>query len=189
MALCVLFMTLRTSWFEVGSVDHSATETLHHLHPFLHYLSYWLNPTGDGILFMTLWHFVVCSWLYGTSKDLMVWSRECWPLSRTDTSPFTSLSTLFKSYRDNGSVIMKGSMQWSANQSWAEFHLQCDSNPGPHDLKTEVQTTQPPWYFSMFILLLLTYLKTAGWVANNVDPDQTKYSEVPDLVIHYLCNY
>ena len=36
---------------------------------------------------------------------------------------FTSLSTLFKSYRDDGRVIMKGSVEWIAIQSWAEFCL------------------------------------------------------------------
>ena len=51
---------------------------------------------------------------------------------------FTSLSTLFKSYRDDGRVIMKGSVQGSAIQSWAEFRLQWDSNPGLH--KSEVRS-------------------------------------------------
>ena len=42
---------------------------------------------------------------------------------------FTSLSTLLKSYRDDGRMIMKGSVQWNAVQSWAVFRLQRDSNP------------------------------------------------------------
>ena len=37
---------------------------------------------------------------------------------------FTSLSTLYISYPDNGKVIMIGSVQWSTVQSWAEFCLQ-----------------------------------------------------------------
>ena len=32
---------------------------------------------------------------------------------------------------DDDGVKMKGSVQWSAIQSWAEFRLQWDSNPGP----------------------------------------------------------
>ena len=40
---------------------------------------------------------------------------------------FTSLSTVFKSYRDNGEMI-KVTMQWGVMQSWAEFHLYRESN-------------------------------------------------------------
>ena len=47
---------------------------------------------------------------------------------------FMSLSTLFKSYWYDGRMIMNGSTQWSAIQSKAEFHFQCDSNLRLHDL-------------------------------------------------------
>ena len=36
---------------------------------------------------------------------------------------FTSRPTLFKSYQDNGRMIMKGSVPWNTVQSWAEFLL------------------------------------------------------------------
>ena len=39
------------------------------------------------------------------SSEIMIWS-------------FISLSTLFKPYRDDGRVIMKGSVQWSTIQKW-----------------------------------------------------------------------
>ena len=41
---------------------------------------------------------------------------------------FTSLSTLYMSYQDDGRAIMKGSVQYSVVQSRAEFCLQRDSN-------------------------------------------------------------
>ena len=44
---------------------------------------------------------------------------------------FMSLSTLFKSYRDDGRVITKGSVQWNTLQSRAESHFQLVSNLGP----------------------------------------------------------
>ena len=47
---------------------------------------------------------------------------------------FTSLLALFKSYRDAGIVIMKGSVQGSAVQSCTQFSLLRDSNPAPHGL-------------------------------------------------------
>ena len=50
---------------------------------------------------------------------------------------FTSLSTLFKPYRDNGRVC-------AMRLSLAEFRHQRDSNPGPHKPKLAVLTTQPP---------------------------------------------
>ena len=40
----------------------------------------------------------------------------------TIVSCFMSLSTLFKSFRDDGRVIMEGSVQWSTVQRWAEFY-------------------------------------------------------------------
>ena len=61
---------------------------------------------------------------------------------------FTSLSTLFKLYWDNGRMIMKGSVWWSFVQSWTEFRLQQDSNPGPCDPKSGAFITQPPWLFT-----------------------------------------
>ena len=49
---------------------------------------------------------------------------------------FTSFSTSSESHRDNGSMIMKGSVQCNAIHL-AEFCLQLDVNLGPHDLKLE----------------------------------------------------
>ena len=60
---------------------------------------------------------------------------------------FTSLSTLFKSYQDNGRVIMKGSEQRGFLQSGAEFRLKRDSNPGLHEPKLEALTILAPWHF------------------------------------------
>ena len=45
-----------------------------------------------------------------------------------DDLVFTSL----QHYRDTEIVMMKSSVQWSAVQSCAEFHLQLNWNPGPH---------------------------------------------------------
>ena len=50
-----------------------------------------------------------------------------------DDLVFTSLSTLFKSYWDNGRMMMNRFVQWSTVQSWAELCLQQDSNPWPCD--------------------------------------------------------
>ena len=71
-------------------------------------------------------------------KLMMLWTTGSWC--------FMSLSTLSMSHRDNGRLIMKGSVQWSIVQSWAEFHLQQDSN---QDLVIRVLTTQPPGGFSV----------------------------------------
>ena len=56
---------------------------------------------------------------------------------------FMSLSTLFKSYWDDGSVTMTGSVQCSTIQ----FCLQLDSNSQPCDPMSRVLTTHPPRYF------------------------------------------
>ena len=61
---------------------------------------------------------------------------------------FTPLSTLFKSYWDDRRLIMKGFVQWSIIQSWAEFCVQRDSNLRSHDTKSEALTKQPPGHFS-----------------------------------------
>ena len=42
---------------------------------------------------------------------------------------------------------MKGSVQWSDMQSWAEFCFQWDSNPETHNLRLWVLTTRPPGHF------------------------------------------
>ena len=44
---------------------------------------------------------------------------------------FTSLSTVFQSYRDDGRANMKGSVQWSAVYVREESLLKRDSNPRP----------------------------------------------------------
>ena len=48
---------------------------------------------------------------------------------------FTSLSTVFQSYRDDGRAIFKGSVQWSAVYVREESLLKRDSNPRPGDTK------------------------------------------------------
>ena len=48
---------------------------------------------------------------------------------------FTSLSTVFQSYKDDGRVSMKGTLQWSAVYVRKESRLQQDSNPRPSDPK------------------------------------------------------
>ena len=57
---------------------------------------------------------------------------------------FTFLSISLKSYWDDGSVIIKGSVQWNAVHSWAELHHQWYSNLTPHDPKSRMITTRPP---------------------------------------------
>ena len=47
----------------------------------------------------------------------------------------------YLSFQYDRSVITKGSVQWCTIQSWAEFCLQQDLNPGPHDQKSEPLTT------------------------------------------------
>ena len=103
----------------------------------------------------------------------------------------TSLSTLSKSNKDDGRVIIKGSVQWSAVQSRVEFHLQWDSNQGPHDPRSEMLTTLSPRHFSLYgkrlkISKTLLYtilaqnfpfkqlcLRILSGMAISVDPDQT----------------
>ena len=58
---------------------------------------------------------------------------------------FTSLSTLFKSYRDDRRVIMKGPVQSNAIQSWAEFCHQGDSNPRLSNSKLGVFLCEQKW--------------------------------------------
>ena len=43
---------------------------------------------------------------------------------------FTSFSTVFQSYRDNGWVIMKGYVQWNSVYDEKD-HLKLGSNPAP----------------------------------------------------------
>ena len=52
-------------------------------------------------------------------------------------------STVFQSFRDDGRVKMKGSMQWSAVKVREESRLQRDSNPRPRDLKSGALTARP----------------------------------------------
>ena len=61
----------------------------------------------------------------------------------------------FKSYREDRSVAMKCSVQWSAVQPWTEFHLQQDLNPGPCDPKSEALTIRTPWHFLHGLSLFL----------------------------------
>ena len=62
---------------------------------------------------------------------------------------FMSLSTLFMSYWEDEEVIGKGSVHWSITQSWGKLCLPQDSNPGPHDPKSEVLTA-PPYLLCIF---------------------------------------
>ena len=52
-------------------------------------------------------------------------------------------STVFQSFRDDGRVNMKGSVQWSAVQVREESRLQRDSNPRPRDPKSGALTARP----------------------------------------------
>ena len=64
---------------------------------------------------------------------------------------FMSLSTLLKSYRDDGGMKMKGSVQ-------CRIPPLADLNLGPHDLKSGTLTTQPPGpSFSKLTMLFVTY--------------------------------
>ena len=94
----------------------------------------------------------------GWTRKLLVSSRTVHPtepprlaLMMTMVWSFTSLSTLFKSYQDDTRTIMKGSVQWSPVQSWAEFCLQPDANPGPSDPKSGVLTTWASEHFHAII--------------------------------------
>ena len=49
------------------------------------------------------------------------------------TCNFTSFSTVFKSYQDNGWPIMKGCVQWSLYYGQKDFRLKQGSNQGPLD--------------------------------------------------------
>ena len=51
--------------------------------------------------------------------------------------------TRVKSYQGDGRVIMKAFTQKSAVQSSAEVRPQRNSNPGPHDSKSEALTIRP----------------------------------------------
>ena len=52
-------------------------------------------------------------------------------------------SIVFQSFRDDGRVYMKGSVQWSVVYVREESGLQRDSNPRPRDPKLGALTAQP----------------------------------------------
>ena len=61
---------------------------------------------------------------------------------------FTSFSTLYKSYRDDGRVIIKGSVQLRDIQWCADFCLWRDLNPESHDQKRVSVIISPSRLFS-----------------------------------------
>ena len=54
---------------------------------------------------------------------------------------FTFFSTVFKSYQDNGRVIMKGCVPWNPVCDRKDFRSQVDSNSGPLDNKASALPT------------------------------------------------
>ena len=58
-------------------------------------------------------------------------------------------STVFQSFRDDGRVNMKGSVQWSPVKVWEESPLQRDSNLRPLDPKSGVLTAWPRGRFRL----------------------------------------
>ena len=46
------------------------------------------------------------------------------------TYEFTSFSTVFQSYQDDGGMIMKGCVQWNSVYGRKDFRLERGSNPG-----------------------------------------------------------
>ena len=52
------------------------------------------------------------------------------------TCDFASFSTVFQSYQDDGSMIMKRFVQWNLVYGWKDYRLERGSNPGPLDLYT-----------------------------------------------------
>ena len=49
------------------------------------------------------------------------------------TCDFTSFSTVFQSYQDDGRMIMKGCVQWNPVYDRKDLRLRRGSNPGPLD--------------------------------------------------------
>ena len=84
---------------------------------------------------------------------------------------FTSLLTLtlLKSNRDNGRVIMKGSVQRSAVRSWAKFHLCGASNPWLRDSKPGALTARSRGRFKAKI-------ETGGYYKNTERPKPANVS-------------
>ena len=82
--------------------------------------------------------------------------------SCSQTQCFTTLSTLLKLYWEVKRVIMKGSVQWSAVESWAEFRLKQDANSGHRDPKA-------PRTFP----LTFSLQTNTDTFANSTDPDET----------------
>ena len=81
-------------------------------------------------------------WIYAVCKSLLLS-----PVAVKESSP------------SDGSVKMKGSMQWSVIQSRAEFRLQQDSNPGPCETKSGVL---PTWPTFLVLLENSTFLSKNG---------------------------
>ena len=61
-----------------------------------------------------------------------------------DDCGFTSFSTPFHSYQDNGCVIMEGCLQWNPVYSWKDPHLKRGSNPEPLDQRASASPTEQP---------------------------------------------
>ena len=59
-------------------------------------------------------------------------------------------STVFQSFRDNGRVNMKGSVQWSAVWVREESRLQRDLNLRPRDPKSGALTARPHGQFKIW---------------------------------------
>ena len=101
-------------------------------------------------------------WLKEKRSKMMVWC-------------FMSLSTLFKSYWDDGNATMTGSVQCSTIQ----FCLQLDSNSRPCDPMSRVLTTRPPGYFRK------------GVNIKHVAPDNVLFQQTVQIFLHknLCCGY
>ena len=73
-------------------------------------------------------------------------------------------STVFQSFRDDGRVNMKGSVQWSAVYVLEESRLQRDSNPRPRDPKSWALTARPRGRFiSTWYMYILPVFKSIAY--------------------------
>ena len=70
----------------------------------------------------------VCFYTKISESSKIVWGSDLWM-----TCNFTSFSTLFQSYQDNGLMIMKGCVQWNPIYDWKDPRLRRGSNSRPLD--------------------------------------------------------